>query len=277
MPESIKQQLQQASQRLQEVSTSPKLDAELLLAHALDWPRSRLYARSDEALSGPAQQQFLTLLAQREAGRPLAYVTGRQEFWSLAFEVGDGCLVPRPETEGLVELALAQPLGQAEVLDLGTGSGCIAIALKHERPHWRVCAVDRSETALHWARRNAERLDCAVEFLHGRWFEPLGDRQFDLILSNPPYVAEQDPHLADLGHEPISALTAGPDGLDDLREIIRATPPHLRAGGLLALEHGYDQAPAVRQLLAQAGFTDVASDADLAGIERISHGRWNGA
>lgn len=274
MPETIGARLRAASAQLEPHSASPRLDAELLLAHALGWPRSRLYARADEPLSAQATGRFDELLSQRTKGHPLAYLTGRQEFWSLEFEVGEGCLIPRPETEGLIELALARSLPRADVLDLGTGSGCIAIAVKHERPTWNVCAVDESEAALHWARQNAARLNCAVEFLKGRWFGPLAQRQFDVILSNPPYVADHDPHLQALQHEPIGALTAGSDGLDDLRVIIENAPQHLRKDGWLALEHGHDQAAAVRALLQAAGFDAIHSETDLAGIARITHGRW---
>ena len=273
MPESVRRHLREAEQTLAMVSHSPRLDAELLLAHSLDWPRSRLYARSDEQLSAPAKQQFLELLAARSQGRPVAYLLGRQEFWSLTFEVGEGCLVPRPETEALVELALQHHDNDCRVLDLGTGSGAIAVAIAHERPHWQVTAVDASDRALHWAQRNAEQHGVRLELLQGDWFAPLGERRFDIILSNPPYVAARDPHLADLRFEPAEALSAGDDGLADLRRIVAAAPSHLHPGGLLAMEHGHAQGPAVRQLLQAAGFTSVVTAPDLTGLERISHGR----
>ncbi len=273
MPDSIRQLLGDARTHLRAVSTSPRLDAELLLAHVLNWPRSRLYARPEDHLPATERQRFRDLLAARAQGRPMAYLLGQQEFWSLPLELGEDCLVPRPETEMLVEFALALPDNTLEVLDLGSGSGAIAIAVKHERPLWQVCAVERDAKALTWARRNAQTHACAIEWRHGDWFAPLDGRRFDLILSNPPYIAATDPHLQALRFEPQQALIAGADGLDDLRKIIAAAPAHLKPAGHLALEHGMDQGAAVRQLLQDAGFVEVHSRADLAGLERISCGR----
>lgn len=273
MTDTVRHSLQDAAKRLATVSSSPRLDAELLLAHSLEWPRSRLYSQAQRALSPEARAQFLELLAARASGRPVAYLLGRQEFWSLDFELGDDCLVPRPETESLVELALAEPDGPRRVLDLGTGSGVIAIAIKRERPDWEVSAVDCSPGALRWARHNAARHDADVTFLEGRWFEPVSGRRFDLILANPPYIALGDPHLEALRHEPTQALVAGADGLADIRHICEQASAYLSPGGMLALEHGMDQAAAVRELLQAAGLRDIASERDLAGHERISHGR----
>ncbi len=273
MTDTVRHSLQDAAKRLATVSSSPRLDAELLLAHSLEWPRSRLYSQAQSALSPEARAQFLELLAARASGRPVAYLLGRQEFWSLDFELGDDCLVPRPETESLVELALAEPDGPRRVLDLGTGSGVIAIAIKRERPDWEVSAVDCSPGALRWARHNAARHDADVTFLEGRWFEPVSGRRFDLILANPPYIAHGDPHLEALRHEPTQALVAGADGLADIRHICEQASAYLSPGGMLALEHGMDQAAAVRELLQAAGLRDIASERDLAGHERISHGR----
>ncbi len=273
MTDTVRHSLQDAAKRLATVSSSPRLDAELLLAHSLEWPRSRLYSQAQSALSPEARAQFLELLAARASGRPVAYLLGRQEFWSLDFELGDDCLVPRPETESLVELALAEPDGPRRVLDLGTGSGVIAIAIKRERPDWEVSAVDCSPGALRWARHNAARHDADVTFLEGRWFEPVSGRRFDLILANPPYIALGDPHLEALRHEPTQALVAGADGLADIRHICEQASAYLSPGGMLALEHGMDQAAAVRELLQAAGLRDIASERDLAGHERISHGR----
>lgn len=273
MTDTVRHSLQDAAKRLATVSSSPRLDAELLLAHSLEWPRSRLYSQAQRALSPEARAQFLELLAARASGRPVAYLLGRQEFWSLDFELGDDCLVPRPETESLVELALAEPDGPRRVLDLGTGSGVIAIAIKRERPDWEVSAVDCSPGALRWARHNAARHDADVTFLEGRWFEPVSGRRFDLILANPPYIALGDPHLEALRHEPTQALVAGADGLADIRHICEQASAYLNPGGMLALEHGMDQAAAVRELLQAAGLRDIASERDLAGHERISHGR----
>ncbi len=273
MTDTVRHSLQDAAKRLATVSSSPRLDAELLLAHSLEWPRSRLYSQAQRALSPEARAQFLELLAARASGRPVAYLLGRQEFWSLDFELGDDCLVPRPETESLVELALAEPDGPRRVLDLGTGSGVIAIAIKRERPDWEVSAVDCSPGALRWARHNAARHNADVTFLEGRWFEPVSGRRFDLILANPPYIAHGDPHLEALRHEPTQALVAGADGLADIRHICEQASAYLSPGGMLALEHGMDQAAAVRELLQAAGLRDIASERDLAGHERISHGR----
>ncbi len=273
MTDTVRHSLQDAAKRLATVSSSPRLDAELLLAHSLEWPRSRLYSQAQSALSPEARAQFLELLAARASGRPVAYLLGRQEFWSLDFELGDDCLVPRPETESLVELALAEPDGPRRVLDLGTGSGVIAIAIKRERPDWEVSAVDCSPGALRWARHNAARHNADVTFLEGRWFEPVSGRRFDLILANPPYIALGDPHLEALRHEPTQALVAGADGLADIRHICEQASAYLSPGGMLALEHGMDQAAAVRELLQAAGLRDIASERDLAGHERISHGR----
>ena len=208
-----------------------RLDAELLLAHVLDVPRASVVARDDRVLTPEELGDFERLLARRLAGEPLAYLTGVKEFWSLELEVTPDVLVPRPETELLVEWGAT--LGGASVLDLGTGSGAIALALARELPGAAVTAVDRSAAALALARRNAAALRLAVEFVEGNWFEPLAGRSFDLIVSNPPYVAEGDPHLAELKFEPALAMTSGADGLDALRAIVSAAPPHLRAGGWL--------------------------------------------
>lgn len=248
-----------------------RLDAELLLAHVLDAPRATVIARDDRVLTPEEQGDFERLLARRVAGEPLAYLTGTREFWSLELEVTKDVLVPRPETELLVEWGAA--LGGAAILDLGTGSGAIALALARERPQARVAAVERSAAALAVARRNAAAHGLAVEFLEGRWFEPLAGRRFDLIVSNPPYVAEDDPHLADLRFEPRLALTAGADGLEALREIVAGARAHLNAGGWLLVEHGAAQGAAVRELFARAGFAGVETRRDLAGHERATGGR----
>ncbi len=274
MSDTVRAQLGAASARLAQASTSPRLDAELLLAKALEWPRSRLYSRPDEPLSLAAQQRFLELLSARAGGQPIAYLLGNQEFWSLELELGGDCLVPRPETEGLVEFALRRDEPALEVLDLGAGSGAIAIAIAHERPRWRVCAVERSSAALRWAKRNGQRHQVDVEWRQGDWFAAVPQRRFDLIVSNPPYLAANDPHLPQLQHEPRQALVAGPDGLEDLLHIIEHAPAHLRGPGLLALEHGMEQGEAVRLALHQRGFDSIQTEKDLAGLERISHGRW---
>jgi release factor glutamine methyltransferase len=261
-----------------------RLDAQLLLLHALDKPfsaRAWLMAHDTDPLT-PAQQQRLASLTQRRlGGEPLAYITGEKEFFGLPLRVDARVLVPRPDTETLVEWALeVLPLPSAtadaapvtRVVDLGTGSGAIALAIRHSRPDVAVLAVDFSADALAVARDNAQRLKLPVEFLQSSWLSQVSGR-FDLIVSNPPYICEQDPHLPALVHEPLPALTAGADGLDDLRLIVRQASAHLQPGGWLLLEHGYDQATAVRQLLVDAGFNDVQSRRDLGGIERCSGGR----
>ncbi len=254
-------------------------DAALLLAHALGRPRAWLYAHGDESPDAAAVQRFEGLLARREAGEPVAYLTGRRGFWHLDLRVTPDTLVPRPETERLVELALERlpPGTPSRIADLGTGSGAIALALALERPRARVVATDASGAALAVARGNADALGAGnVEFRHGNWFEPLAGERFDLVASNPPYVADGDPHLAqgDLRFEPAAALASGADGLDDIRVIVRDAPAHLVPGGWLLLEHGFDQGAAVRALLLAAGFAEVGTGRDLEGRDRVGFGRW---
>ena len=271
-PDTVALALRQAEGMLSDCSDSPRLDAELLLAQALDWPRSRLFSRAEQPLPEPARKTLQALLARRAAGEPIAYLRGEQEFWSLSLRVGPACLIPRPETEGLVDWLLEDVATTARVLDLGTGSGAIALALKQERPDWRITAVEFSHAALAIARDNGTRHGLAIDWRQGSWYAPLAGETFDAIVSNPPYVAEGDPHLADLACEPPAALTAGPDGLDALRAIIAGAPAHLAPGGCLRLEHGFDQGPAVRALLQAAGFTGITTRRDLAGLERLSGG-----
>ena len=255
----------------------PGLDAEVLLAHVLEVSRARLRSHPEAAVERARQQRFLELLARRARGEPLAYLTGHREFWSLGLTVTPAVLIPRPETELLVERALALGGGAGtRVADLGTGSGAIVLALAHERPQWRLVATDVSVAALAVARANAAALgQTSVEFLAGSWFEPLGVRRFELIVSNPPYVAADDPALADpaLAHEPRLALTAGADALAHLRTLARGAAAYLAPGGWLALEHGAAQAPAVRAELVAAGFAHVRSHRDLAGHERTTEGQ----
>ncbi|MBH2019264.1 MAG: peptide chain release factor N(5)-glutamine methyltransferase [Burkholderiales bacterium] len=262
-----------------------RLDAQLLLLHALDKPataRSWLLAHDTGELAPEVSAAFHAFSQRRAAGEPLAYIVGSKEFFGLALQVDARVLVPRPDTETLVEWALAvleMPglMPPLKVLDLGTGSGAVALALAHSLKatgrEAQVTAVDASADALDVARENARRLNLAVEFIESRWLEQVGG-SFHLIASNPPYIASADPHLAALTHEPLQALAAGADGLDDLRQIIQQAPAHLLPGGWLLLEHGYDQAVRVRELLAQRGFLQVQSRPDLAGIERCSGGQW---
>ncbi|MDF3933286.1 peptide chain release factor N(5)-glutamine methyltransferase [Pseudomonas citronellolis] len=258
-------------------SPSARLDAELLLAAALGKPRSFLRTWPERLVDRDAHERFSAWLERRRAGEPIAYILGRQGFWSLDLEVAPHTLIPRPDTELLVETALQLvPARPARVLDLGTGTGAIALALACERLSWQVTGVDRIPEAVALAERNRERLRLGnVGFRQSHWFSALGGERFALIVSNPPYIPGSDPHLqqGDVRFEPKSALVAGADGLDDIRLIIDQAPRHLEAGGWLLLEHGYDQAAAVRDLLGAGGFVDVESRRDLGGHERISLGR----
>ncbi len=255
-----------------------RLEAELLLAFALDKPRSWFYAHSGDLLDPRDIDSFQRLLRRRAGGEPVAQITGRRGFWSLELSVTRDTLIPRPETELLVELALARlpRTLPARVLDLGTGTGAIALALAAERPLADVAAVDASAAALAVARENAEDAGLPLRLLHGDWFAPVAGERFDLVASNPPYIADADPHLSqgDLRFEPRAALASGPDGLDALRAIIAAAPLHLVPGGWLLLEHGHDQGPAVRGLLAAAGLVRVETERDLEQRDRVSLGRW---
>lgn len=253
-----------------------RLDAQLLLLHALGrspQERAWLIAHDAHALEPAAEQAFLALCRRRAAGEPAAYLLGQKEFYGLPLRVDARVLVPRPDTETLVAWALDELRAQAapRVIDLGTGSGAIALAIQSARPDARVEAVDASADALAVAEANAQALGLAVKFRQADWLADAG--RYELIVSNPPYIPEDDPHLAALRHEPLGALAAGPDGLEALRAIVQSAPRHLRPGGWLLLEHGWDQAAAVRALLAAAGFTEVQSRRDLAGIERCSGGR----
>ena len=254
-----------------------RLDAQWLLLHVLGKPnheRAWLIAHDRDPLPPAASERFRLLSQRRASGEPLAYIVGQQEFFGLPLAVDARVLIPRPDTETLVSWALdVLPTGRAKVLDLGTGSGAIALAIKHARAAADVSAIDASADAVAVARSNAAALGLTVSIEISRWFEQVNGR-FDVIVSNPPYVREGDPHLEALGHEPIQALTAGADGLSDLRQIIVAAPAHLQAGGWLLLEHSYDQAEDVRQLLREQGFESVSSRDDLAGIQRCTGGRW---
>lgn len=258
-------------------SPSERLDAELLLAAAIGKSRSFLHTWPERIVSSEDAQTYAGYLQRRRAGEPVAYILGQQGFWKLDLEVAPHTLIPRPDTELLVETALElQPASPAKVLDLGTGTGAIALALASDRPAWQVTAVDRIDEAVALAERNRQRLGLVnVQILKSHWFSHLAGQRFDLILSNPPYIRAQDPHLAegDVRFEPSSALVAGNDGLEDLRAIAAQAPEHLLPGGWLLLEHGYDQAGDVRALLEANGFTEVTSRKDLGGHERISLGR----
>jgi len=255
-----------------------RLDAQLLLLHVLGKPvnqRGWLLAHDSDPLPPECADALEKLVQRRLAGEPLAYLTGHKEFFGLDLLVDARVLVPRPDTETLVNWALEILHGQQRVLDMGTGSGAIALALKASRATLAVLASDVSTRALAVAQSNARRLKLDVSFLQGAWYAALPDTTapFDCIIANPPYIAELDPHLATLTFEPAQALSSGADGLDDLRHIITHAPRHLAPGGWLLLEHGYDQAQAVRHLLSAAGFVQVQSRRDLAGIERCSGGQ----
>ena len=259
-------------------SPTAQLDAELLLAFVLEKPRSYLYTWPDKTVTEAQVAAFMTLLERRQRGEPVAYLLGRQGFWTLDLQVAKHTLIPRADTELLVEsaLQLADASSTLKVLDLGTGTGALALALASERPLWAVTGVDRIESAVALAQNNQRQLQLANgEFLSSHWFSALTAQRYDLIVSNPPYIADNDPHLqqGDVRFEPLSALVSGPDGLDDIRLIIAQAPSYLTANGWLLLEHGFDQASAVRELLQQAGFIDVSSQRDLSGHQRISLGR----
>ncbi len=258
----------------------PRIDAQMLLLHVLGRPggdRAWLLTHDTDALAPEAHARFTALCQRRAAGEPVAYLTGTKEFYGLPLAVDARVLDPRPDTETLVDWALEAiaPLPAPRVLDLGTGSGAIALALQHQRPTAQVTAVDASADALQVAQANGTRLGLPVSWRHGHWLQGLEEGQvFDAIVSNPPYIASGDAHLAALTHEPLQALASGPDGLDDLRTIVAQAPAHLAPGGWLLLEHGWDQAEAVQALPQAAGFTQVHSRADLAGHARCTGARW---
>ncbi|MBX3677193.1 MAG: peptide chain release factor N(5)-glutamine methyltransferase [Rhodocyclaceae bacterium] len=261
------------AEALQEARAAiPLREARLLLCHVLGASHAELEAHAEAKVSLHDTARFHELAARRATGEPLAYLTGHREFYGLDFQVTPAVLIPREETELLVDVARETPARR--ILDLGTGSGCLAIAVAKHLPQAEVTAVDASAAALEVARENAARHGVAVRFLQGDWFAPLAGERFELILANPPYVAEGDAHLSqgDVRFEPRSALAAGPDGLDDIRRIVAAASTHLEPDGELWFEHGYDQAQAVEALLAGAGFVGIGHLRDLAGIVRVTGG-----
>lgn len=294
---SIAQTLQDASQRLQnqQISDSPKLDAELLLCHCLGKNRTYLFTWPEKHLQPQQQTCFENLLKQRLQGHPIAHLIGQREFWGLNLKVTPDTLIPRPDTEILVETALEKlparhvnhtvkteqacpkPNNQnCRILDLGTGSGAIALALKHERPDCQVSAVDLSPAALQVAQHNAQTLELEIDFKPSSWFSALAESEvYDLIVSNPPYIEDEDEHLqqGDVRFEPLSALTSGKDGLNDLKTIIQQACPFLKAGGWLIVEHGYNQASSVQALFNSFGYVNVCSRQDYAGHDRITLGQ----
>ena len=268
----------QSLQRAQTLGLA-RIDAQLLHLHALGrdpYDRAWLLAHDRDDLSNEAALRLDAWLPRRLAGEPIAYITGFKAFFGLNLQVDSRVLDPRPDTEILVEWALdvLPPNASLRVLDLGTGSGAVALAVQHQRPACTVIAVDTSEDALAVARSNAQRLHLPVQCIHSHWMDGVAG-PFNLVVSNPPYVADGDPHLEALTHEPLSALTSGSDGLNDIRHIIAQAPSRLAAGGWLLLEHGWDQAPAVQALLCEAGFESVQTRKDLSGMDRCSGGLWH--
>jgi release factor glutamine methyltransferase len=258
---------------------SPRADAELLLAHVLGATRGWLIAHDDADVDDDAVVRFRALAARRRDGVPVALLVGRQAFWSLELALGRDTLVPRPDTESLVELALERIPHDTvvEVLDLGTGSGAIALAIAAERPRARVTAVDLAEGAIEVARANAARLALPLRLRAGDWFAAVPGEVFDLIVSNPPYLAEDDHHLPDLRHEPRLALVSGAEGFDAIDRIVAGAGAALRAGGALLFEHGWEQGEGARARLRDAGFAEVETWQDLEGRDRVSGGTWRGA
>ncbi len=274
-PPSIAGLLAQAAATLD--SDTARLDAEVLLAHVLGKPRSHLFAWPDKVVSAAQQRDFEQLLARRKAGEPVAHLTGRREFWSLQLRVTPDTLIPRPETETLVAQALdvLPAAGSRDVADLGTGSGAVALAIASERPACRIVATDSCAAALAVAGTNARNLHLDnIEFRQGDWCEPLQE-SFDLIVSNPPYIPAHDPHLetGDVRFEPRAALAAGTAGMDALSGIAHCAYAHLKPGGWLMMEHGYDQSDAVRRLFRATGYSDINDIHDDAGLPRVIRGR----
>ncbi len=273
----LKNWLQYAAEKLKFTTNTSKLDAEVLLTHALHINKAQIYAHPEREISSHALEILDTHLKQRLTGIPIAYILGEKEFWSLSFKVTSDVLIPRPETEHLVETVL-ELLSESEekILELGTGSGAIAIALAKERPQWNILACDYSKAALAVAQENAMHLlpphQKSLSFCHSNWFKNIPQQTFSAIISNPPYIANHDPHLKNLQHEPIKALTSGCDGLDDIRKIITQSPSYLQSGGILLLEHGYNQADAIKQLFDEMHFIHVNTFKDLGHHDRITFG-----
>ena len=266
-----------ATDQLANISDSAKLDTEILLCHVLEKDRSYLFSWPEKELTDTQLQQFTSLLNKRLHGHPVAHLIQRKEFWSMNFHVSSDTLIPRPETELVVEQVLAgfSTTAPKSLLDLGTGSGAIALAIASERPSWNITATDQSSKALLIAKKNAQSHKlCNVEFKSGSWFEAVTDQRFDIIVSNPPYIAEADPHLSkgDVRFEPASALVSGADGLADIRLITRYARDHLNTAGMLIIEHGYDQKEAVASIFQENGFNSLYQATDLAGQPRTTSG-----
>lgn len=270
--QTIKSSLEWAGRQLSSI-----IDGEVLLGFVLGKDRTYLYTYPEQTLTDSQWVHFQACIENAKQGMPVAYQTGEKEFWSLSFKVTPSVLIPRADTELLVELALGLGLNAANVVDLGTGSGAIAMAIAHERPDWQVCATDLSEKSLEVATENLARLQLPnVSIVNGNWLDPFKPASFDLIVSNPPYIAPNDPHLQSLKYEPKSALVADEHGLACLAHIIKLAPSYLKAGGYLLLEHGFTQGAQVRAMMEQNGFGNVKTHQDLHGQDRATIGKFNG-
>jgi release factor glutamine methyltransferase len=274
----LKNWLTQAEQQLSPISSTPRLDAEVLLFYALNINKTKLYTAPETLISDIHLSTLTNLLSQRIAGNPIAYILGEKEFWSMNFKVTPAVLIPRPETEHLIELSLSllDTHQSHTILELGTGSGIIAITLAKERPNWQILACDISSSALDVAKENAKQLLSSqnnLSFCQSNWFNDIPSQTFTTIISNPPYIAENDTHLTALQYEPINALTSGSDGLDDIRKIITKSPSYLSSEGMLLLEHGYNQANAIQEIFKEANFSQIKTYRDLGGQERVTVGK----
>lgn len=270
--------IDEADQKLKPVSQTPRLDAEILLAHILNNTRSYIFTHKNESLLKHHLNSYLSLLERRTQGEPIAYLIGHKEFWSLDFVVTKDTLIPRPETELLVQLILSLFVAEKtiKVADLGVGCGAIALSLAVEKPHWLIHGTDISEKALEIAQLNLHRHGVKnVFFNQGSWCEALKEKDYQIIVANPPYIAENDPHLQFLSFEPRSALVSGNDGLEDIKVIIEQSRDYLAKNGLLFLEHGFEQQQAVMKLMLESGFEQVEGYLDVAGQPRVVSGRWN--
>lgn len=276
----LKNWIEQAEKKLIKISSTPRLDAEILLLHTLKINKTKLYTDPHTLILDTQLTRLSDLLEQRLTGKPIAYILGEKEFWSMTFKVSPDVLIPRPETEHLIELTLSLLDTQKPqtILELGTGSGIIAITLAKECPHWKIIACDNSLTALKIATQNAQQLlppQTNIFFFQSNWFSQIPPQKFSAIISNPPYIAENDTHLLDLQYEPINALISGENGLDDIRKIIVQSSSYLLPNGMLLLEHGFNQGESVREIFKKAHFTQIKTYPDLSGQDRITMGKIN--